>query len=244
LALEYKKIPHLHSKFYLNERHGIVTSMNLLLSSEINSLEIGYATETQTEYNDLLHFYHRYIHIGEPVHCDTIAGHPAADLKEIMHSFREEFKRTGKNAWLWLAKNALHISTGRNNYSVSIKDGFLRITTYLRIASATEQRGIQSPSLIAKKVGDLTAMKIDMHPWSKPGPELNPKPGPKPGPERDIIPDPKPYILHLSGQPQNKLKSTCITGILEAEAAYMMESVLRFIDAVDDLLLQEGFNGT
>jgi len=46
LALQYKKIPHLHSKLYLNERYGIVTSMNLLLSSEINSLEIGYATET------------------------------------------------------------------------------------------------------------------------------------------------------------------------------------------------------
>jgi hypothetical protein len=45
LALQYKKIPHLHSKLYLNERYGIVTSMNLLLSSEINSLEIGYATE-------------------------------------------------------------------------------------------------------------------------------------------------------------------------------------------------------
>ena len=38
LALEYKKIPHLHSKLYLNERYGIVTSMNLLLSSEINSI--------------------------------------------------------------------------------------------------------------------------------------------------------------------------------------------------------------
>ena len=57
LALPYKKIPHLHSKFYLNEGYGIVTSMNLLLSSEINSLEIGYATENWTEYNDLLRYY-------------------------------------------------------------------------------------------------------------------------------------------------------------------------------------------
>jgi hypothetical protein len=88
LALEYKKIPHLHSKLYLNERCGIVTSMNLLLSSEINSLEIGYTTETWTEYDDLLGFYHRYIHIGEPVHCDTIAGRPAADLKYIIHRIR------------------------------------------------------------------------------------------------------------------------------------------------------------
>ena len=50
--------------------------MNLLPSPEINSLEIGYATETWTEYNDLLSFYHRYIHIGEPVHLKNRPGCP------------------------------------------------------------------------------------------------------------------------------------------------------------------------
>jgi hypothetical protein len=215
LALQYKKIPHLHSKLYLNERYGIVTSMNLLLSSEINSLEIGYATETWTEYNDLLGFYHRYIHIGEPVHCDTIAGQPAADLKKIMHGIREELKRTAKNSWPWLAENTLHISTGRNHYSISIKDGYLRITARLRMASGTRQKNLQRCSLIAKKVGDLTAMKAE------------------------IYPGPMPDILQLSGQAQHTLKSTCITGILETEAAYIMESVRSFIDASDDLVVQE-----
>jgi len=226
LALQYKKIRHLHSKLYLNERYGIVTSMNLLLSSEINSLEIGYATETWADYNDLLGYYHRYIHIGEPVHCDTIAGRPAADLKEIMHSIREELKRTSKKSWLWLAGNVLQISTGRNNYSISINDGYLRITVCLSIASPTNQKNIQHSSLsankvgdlnsfIAKKVGDLTDMKIDIHP----------------GPEPDI--------LQLSGQAKYTLKSTCITGILEDESAYMMESVRKFIDATDNLVFQE-----
>jgi hypothetical protein len=220
LALQYKKIPHLHSKLYLNERYGIVTSMNLLLSSEINSLEIGYATETWSEYNDLLGYYHRYIHIGEPVHCDTIAGQPAADLKEIMHSIREELKKTAKNSWPWLAGNTLHISTGRNNYRVSIKDGYLSITTRLRMATGSGQRSIQQGSLIVKKVGDLTAMKAEIHPG------------------------PLPDILQLSGQAQHTLKSTCITGILKAEAAYIMESVRRFIDATDDLVVQETVNSS
>jgi len=226
LALEYKKIPHLHSKLYLNERYGIVTSMNLLLSSEINSLEIGYTTETWAEYNDLLHYYHRYIHIGEPVHNDTIAGQPAADLNEFMHSIREELKRSQKNFWLWLAENVLHISTGRNNYSVSINDGFLRITACLRIDSVTEQRITQHSSLITKKVEDLTALKVDVHP----GPKHSPKHSPKLA------------ILQLSGQAKHILKSTCITVILEVEAAYIMESVLRFIDATDYLAFQEAFN--
>jgi hypothetical protein len=212
LALQYKKIPHLHSKLYLNERYGIVTSMNLLLSSEINSLEIGYATETWAEYNDLLDFYHRYIHIGEPVHCDTITSELAADLKEIIHGIREDLKSTAKNSWPWFAGNRLHISTGRNNYIVSINEGYLNITACLRIASGTKQKIIPHSSLIAKKVGDLTAMKVEMHP------------------------DPEPDILQLSGQAQHTLKSTCITGILEADAPYMMESVRSFIDATDDLV--------
>ncbi|MFO7671328.1 MAG: hypothetical protein R6W31_16840 [Bacteroidales bacterium] len=215
VGLPYKKIPHLHSKLYLNERSGIVSSMNLLLSSEINSLDIGYATETLAEYNELLGFYQRYIHIGEAVHWDTIAGLPAADLKEIIVKIREELKVTGKNSWLWLAKDVLHISTGRNNYIVSIIDGYLKITAGLRMVSGTCQKSIQRYSWIAQKAGDLTAMKVDIYP----------------GPLTDI--------LRLTGRAHYLLKSTCITRILEAEADYMIESVIRFINATDDLLFQE-----
>jgi hypothetical protein len=50
------EIEDLHCKFYLNETYGIVTSMNLLISSDINSLEIGYVTETVQEYEDLVRF--------------------------------------------------------------------------------------------------------------------------------------------------------------------------------------------
>jgi hypothetical protein len=194
--------------------------MNLLLSSEINSLEIGYATENRTEYNELLRYYHRYIHTGEPVHCDTITGQPAADVKVIMHSLKEELKKTSKNTWPWLAENTLHISTGRNNYSVSIKEGHLRITTRLKMAAGTGQRSIQHFSLIVKKVGDLTAMNTEIHPV------------------------PMPDTLQLTGQAKHIFKSTSITGILKAEAAYIMESVRRFIDVTDDLVIQDTHNGS
>jgi len=229
LALQYKKIPHLHSKLYLNERYGIVTSMNLLLSSELNSLEIGYATENWKEYNNLLNYYHRYIHIGDPVHCDTIAGRPAADLKKITHRIREELKRAGKNSWFWFAENALHISTGKNNYCVLINNGYLRITASLGTASlgtaslgtaslgmvsGTLQKRIKHSSLIAQKVGDLCAMKVDVHP----------------GPVSDSI--------QLSGHARHKLKSTNLTGILKAEAPYLMKSVQGFINALEDLEIQ------
>ena len=51
LGLPYKKIPYLHSKLYMNEKQGILTSMNLLLSSEINSLEVACNTEHQKDFN-------------------------------------------------------------------------------------------------------------------------------------------------------------------------------------------------
>ena len=59
----------------------------------------------------------------------------------------------------------------------------------------------------------VTAMKVDMHP----GPEAG--------------------ILQLSGQAQQPFISICITGILEAEAAYLIESVRRFIDSTDNLVI-------
>ncbi len=211
LRLEYKKIPHLHCKFYMNERCGIVTSMNLLLSSDINSLEIGYATETWTEYSKLLEFYHRYICFGNPVPYVEIAGIPAANPDEVMHALREKLKGSAKNSWLWLAENALHISTGRNNFTVWINEGYVRMTARLRLDSLTNQKSNQNSSLIAKKIGDLTTMKVRTHPGSKP------------------------EILKLDGEGQRQLKSTCINVILKTEVAYMIETVMRFIDAMDDL---------
>jgi len=77
---------------------------------------------------------------------------------------------------------------------------------------ATNQKSLQHSSLILKKIGDLTTMKISMLPGSKPD------------------------ILQLSGQVQHTLNSMCISGLLEGEAACMMESVTRFIDATEDLV--------
>gem|GEM_PF-4036823 len=54
-----------------------------------------------------------------------------------------------------------------------------------------------------------------------------------------VVMDPgsKPDILRITGEAQHTLKSSCITGILEDEAAYIVLSVKRFIDATGDLVL-------
>ena len=216
LTLQFEKIPNLHSKLYMNERYGIVTSMNLLLSSEINSLEIGYVTETRAEYKDLLQFYHKYIRSREPIHSVIIAGQAAAEDEEIMQNIRNGLIKTGKHPWLWLADNELHICTGGNNYDISIDKGYLRITARLNIAF----KEVQHSKLFIIKAGDLTAMKLDMCPGSQPD------------------------LLKLTGQGQQPLESTCINGILKAESAYLMESVIRFIDITDNLVFQEARNSS
>jgi hypothetical protein len=54
-------IPNLHTKLYLNEKYAIVSSMNLLQSSDAASLDIAYQTETKEEYEELVDYYNRYI---------------------------------------------------------------------------------------------------------------------------------------------------------------------------------------
>ena len=213
LELHYKKIPHLHSKIYLNEKYGIVSSMNLLLSSEINSLEIGYLTENWTEYNELFQYYNRFIYSSEPVHIDTTAIQAYTDLKKLMDSISEDLHRNAINAWLWLSENVLHIHAGKNNYHISINDSCLKITATIRIDSRSIQKGIRSFSSLKKKIEDLSSMKIQMITESKSG------------------------IPELSGRTQSKLKSTCIQGILEEEAAFIAESVKKFIHATNDLVI-------
>ena len=54
-------IPNLHTKLYLNEKYSIVSSMNILLSSDTNSLDIALKTESIEEYKELYEYYKRYI---------------------------------------------------------------------------------------------------------------------------------------------------------------------------------------
>ncbi len=212
LGLQYKKIPHLHSKLYLNERNGIVTSMNLLLSSEINSLEIAYATETWEEYNYLLAYYYRYIYSGEPVRQDESAVWAAAALKEMRRSISEALRKAGKSAWPWLSENILHVSTGSNSYSVSISDGYLRIIARLRKPAETKQKSRHHALTSEKILRDLTTLKVTLYPNF----------------ESDI--------QIISGQAHNKLESSCIAGILDSETEYIIKEVVGFIDVAENLM--------
>lgn len=61
LGFKSSTIKNLHTKLYLNEKYGIVSSMNLVVFSDSNSLDIAYKTETKEEYEELIEYYKRYI---------------------------------------------------------------------------------------------------------------------------------------------------------------------------------------
>ncbi len=57
------EVPNLHTKLYINEKYAIVSSMNLLTYSDMNSLDIAYKSQSETEYKELLEYYDRYLKI-------------------------------------------------------------------------------------------------------------------------------------------------------------------------------------
>ena len=60
-------IKNLHTKLYMNDKYAIVSSMNLNLSSDTNSLDIAMKTQTPEEYAELFDYYKRYIRVHSDV---------------------------------------------------------------------------------------------------------------------------------------------------------------------------------
>ena len=61
LRLKPNLIRNLHSKLYFNESKGIVTSMNLLTSSSLNSIEFGSIYENEQELDELRKYVKQYL---------------------------------------------------------------------------------------------------------------------------------------------------------------------------------------
>lgn len=61
LGIKPKLIKNLHSKLYFNEKSGIVTSMNLLTSSNLSAIEFGAIYNTEEELKELKEFVKKYL---------------------------------------------------------------------------------------------------------------------------------------------------------------------------------------
>ena len=134
-------IPNLHSKLYLNEKYCIVTSMNLLLSSEINSLELGYKTESKQEYNELTDFYSTYL--NKNIKNSNID----LDWIESLNSkLLEKFSRIR----IFENEGSLQIKTSSNNYDIFIWNN--NNTNKLRISGIVSGKEFEYVKSIEKSI--------------------------------------------------------------------------------------------
>lgn len=135
-------IPDLHTKLYMNEKNAIVTSMNLLLNSDTNSLDIGYKTETEKEYAELLEYYNRYINKNA---TSVMRGPSLAWRDQLYESLSKNFGNVSMNC----QNNLLQIQTKSNTYDCFIANeygknilrisGILSKDEYLRTKEQLQQ---------------------------------------------------------------------------------------------------------
>lgn len=134
LGIDYSAIPDLHCKLYLNEKYAIVSSMNLLLSSEINSLELAYVTETAEEHQELIEFSERYLNIDFTQKAPQPDQQQEADFDLGGYIEKNLSNKLGSRIRVRQNNGSIDVNTRSNNYSCFIwnaKQNFLRISGIL-----------------------------------------------------------------------------------------------------------------
>jgi phosphatidylserine/phosphatidylglycerophosphate/cardiolipin synthase-like enzyme len=121
-------VPNLHAKLYMNETQAIVTSMNLLFSSDTNSLEIGYLTQAKNEYDEVFQFYSKHL-------ARENAAMEEPDIEHWLDLIAEELEAKYRRLRINLDNNLVTINTGINTYEAFLaheqKGNILRISGIL-----------------------------------------------------------------------------------------------------------------
>lgn len=156
------EIPNLHSKLYFNEKQAIITSMNLLTSSDINSLEIGYSTETKKEYDEIIDYYKRYIFVHKNI-TSTINNNSEAN--HWLDLIYDSLESTTKKLYIGLDDSEVKIDTGTNNYKVFLWNK--KSMSYLRICGILSKKEFEIISNEIPAIEKNIGMKIDMQAGGK-----------------------------------------------------------------------------
>ena len=105
-------IPNLHAKLYFNEKNAVTTSMNLLISSDQYSLEIGHKVQTDEEYEDIVDYFNKYIVPFEK------------NLSDFNTTLEDEIGFRLSNLYpkmkIYSNFKSLKINTGNNQFEVNI----------------------------------------------------------------------------------------------------------------------------
>ena len=143
-------IKNLHSKIYMNEKEAIVSSMNLLLSSEINSLDIAYKTTNKEEYDELLDYYNRYIKQTEKENSDF-------DKNYLFQTLSNEFDRIR----IYENENELIFKTRNNNYNCFVWNSGKRNENKLRISGILSGKEFENSRKLKNEIEKRTNLEIE-----------------------------------------------------------------------------------
>lgn len=143
-------IKNLHCKIYMNEKEAIVSSMNLLLSSEMNSLEIAYKTTNQEEYNELLDFYNRYI--KKPENENTYS-----DKTHLFETLSNKFERIR----IYENENELVLKTHNNSYHCFIWNVGKKNQNKLRISGILSVKEFEESKYLKNQIQKRTNLEIE-----------------------------------------------------------------------------------
>lgn len=157
-------VPNLHTKLYLNEKYAIVSSMNLLTYSDINSLDIAYQTETEEEYHELIDYYKRYLKIFKDLELKIENNIYSKEnhYRKIFGTNWDKYlsdlisNKTNRNCRIWINKANIRIECG-NSYEAFIrnsKNG--NILNIFGIITADEFGVLQNEKENFKKQSRLT----------------------------------------------------------------------------------------
>ncbi len=205
LGFQYSSIKNLHSKLYLNEKYAIVSSMNLLLSSEINSLEIAYMTESQDEYDELVEYCKRHLHVD----FDSIYQRSESNFRGDWRDYVFQILSEKLNARVRMQgdQRNLNINTGVNNYNAFIwgtKEKFLRISGIL---------AYKEYEVLKENPGQIKRI---------------------PGMNIDLVEGGNGYYDTIAATSAISLNSTNINDIEENEKDFVAETIIKFVFALDE----------
>lgn len=109
----------LHTKLYFNEKYAIVSSMNLLKSSDEESLDIAYMTETIEEYEELIEYYERYLAISKTDITNPFSSFTFLDWTNFIEL---ELTKNTENKFRLFVENQRIIAQGPNRYFIHISN--------------------------------------------------------------------------------------------------------------------------
>lgn len=152
LGISPVQVKGLHCKIYMNEKYAIVSSMNLLLSSEIASIEIAYKTENHEEYLELMEFFERNIRKNQE---------PNVNQQTLSKGQNALFEKLSENKIrFWEESDLLVMKTENNNYRASIFNASQNKHA-LRINGILSQIEFEHSQKIVSELEKMSGLKIE-----------------------------------------------------------------------------------